>query len=92
MEFHKVKVKHRHPTSLLQPLPIPEWKWDLVTIEFIKKFPKTRIHNDSIMMVVDKLTKVAHFIPIKTTHKTTNISDFYMIEVIELHGITKYIV
>jgi hypothetical protein len=41
MECQKVKVKHRHPTGLLQPLPIPEWKWDMVTMDFITKLPRT---------------------------------------------------
>jgi len=49
-------------------------KWEVVTIDFIKKLPKTMKQHDSIMVVVDKLTKAAHFIPMKTTHKVTNIA------------------
>jgi hypothetical protein len=64
-----VKTKNRHPARLLQPLPIPEWKWEVVTIDFITKLPITVKEHDSIMVVVDKLTKVAHFISVKTTHK-----------------------
>jgi hypothetical protein len=63
MECQKVKAKHRHPTGLLQPLPIPKWKWDVVTMDFITRLPKTSKQHDSIMVVVNKLTKVAHFIP-----------------------------
>ena len=66
MEYHKVKVEHRHPVGLLHPLPILEWKWDVVMINLITNFPKTRLKNDAIMVVVDKLTKYAHFIPMKT--------------------------
>jgi hypothetical protein len=40
MEFHKVKAKHRHPTGLLQSLPIPEWKWEVLTMDFITRFPR----------------------------------------------------
>jgi hypothetical protein len=69
-----VKVEHRHPTGLLHPLPIPERKWEVVTIDFVTKFPKKERQHDSIMVVVDKLTKVSHFVPIKMTHTTTNIS------------------
>lgn len=92
MECQKVKVEHRHPAGLLQPLPIPEWKWDVVTIDFITKLPKTPKQHDAIMVVVDKLTKAAHLIPIKTTHKAANIADIYMKEVARLHGVPKAIV
>jgi hypothetical protein len=74
MECQRVKVEHRHPTGLLQPFPIPEKKWEVVTIDFITKFPRTTRKHDSIMVVVDKLTKVSHFIPVKMTHTTTNIA------------------
>jgi hypothetical protein len=74
----KGKVEHRHPVGLLQPFPIPEWKWEVVTIDFITKLPRTVRQHDSIMVVVDKLTKVAHFIPVKLTHKETNIAEIYM--------------
>jgi hypothetical protein len=81
MEFHKVKVEHRHPTGLLQPFSIPEWKWEVVTMNFTTRFPRTGKLHDSIMVVVDKLTKDAHFIPLKTTHKATNVADIFMKEV-----------
>jgi hypothetical protein len=81
MECQRVKAEHRHPTGLLHPLPILEWKWEVVTMDFIPKFPRTRKHHDYIMVVVDKLTKDAHFIPLKTTHKETNVVDIYMREV-----------
>jgi hypothetical protein len=77
---------------LLQPLPILEWKWEVVTMDFITKLPRTSKHHDSIMVVVDKFTKAAHFIPLKTTHKETNVVDIYMREVVQLHGIPKTIV
>ena len=85
-------MEHQHPISLLQPLPIPKWKWDVVTIDFITKFPKTRLQNDAIMVVVDKLTKSAHFIPVKETLKIANIAFIYMKEFSKLHGIPKAIV
>jgi hypothetical protein len=92
MECQKVKAKHRHPAGLLQPLPILEWKWKVVTMDFITRFPrKTKMH-DSIMVVVDKLTKAAHFIPLKTTHKDADVADIFLKEVARLHGIPKTIV
>jgi hypothetical protein len=87
-----VKDEHRHPTSFLQPLPIPKKKWEVITIDFITKFPKTDRKHDSIMVVVDKLTKAYHFVPIKTTHTTTNIVEIYMKEISRLHGIPRTIV
>jgi hypothetical protein len=81
LECQKVKDEHRHPSGLLQPLPIPEWKWEVVTMDFITKLPRTRKQHDSIMVVVDKLTKAAHFILVKLTHKETNVVDIYMREI-----------
>ena len=80
-------MEHRHPAGLLHPLPIPEWKWDVVTMEFITGLPRTRKQHDSIMVVVDKLTKAAHFVPMKTNHKETNGVDIYMREVACFQGI-----
>jgi hypothetical protein len=91
MECHKVKAEHRHPSGLLQPLPILEWKWEVVTMDFITRFPRTGKLHDSIMVVVDKLTKAAHFIPLKT-HKAIDVADIFMKEVARLHGIPKTIV
>ena len=92
LECQKVKAKHRHPVGFLQPLPIPEWKWEVVTMDFITELPRTNKQHDSIMVVVDKLTKAAHFIPVKITHKENNIVDDYMREIAWLHGIPKTIV
>jgi hypothetical protein len=64
----------------------------VVTVDFIIGLPITGKQHDSIMVVVDKLTKVSHFIPLKTTHKETNVVDIYMKEVARLHGFPKTIV
>ena len=92
MQLQRVKVKHRYPTGLLQPLPIPKKKWKVETIDFITKLPRTTRQHDSIMVVVDKLTKASHFLPMKTTHTTTNIAEIYMREIPRLHEILKVIV
>jgi hypothetical protein len=72
LECQKVKVEHRHPTGLLQPLPIPEWKWEVVKMDFITKLPRPNKQHDSTMVVVDNLTKAAHFILVKLIHKEAN--------------------
>jgi hypothetical protein len=81
MECQKVTAEHRHPAGLLHPLPIPEWKWKVVTMDFITGLPRREKQHDSIMVVVEKLTKVAHFISLKTTHKAVDVADIFMKEV-----------
>jgi hypothetical protein len=91
LECQKVKAKHRHLVGFLQPFPIFEWKWEVVTIDFITKLCRTAKQHDSIMVVVDKITKAAHFISLKSTHKETNIAEIYMQEISKLHGVPKTI-
>ena len=64
MECQKVKAKHSHLAGLLQPLQIPEKKWEVITMDFITGLPRTNKQHDSIMVVVDKLTNIAHFMPV----------------------------
>src|SRR3989337_1601971 len=63
----RVKAEHQKPAELLQPMPIPKWKWDKLGMDFITALPRTRSGYDSIWVVVDRLSKVAHFI-VKTTY------------------------
>ena len=57
LECQQVKTEHQHPAGLLQPLPIPSWKWEVISLDFITRLPKNQNQNDSIMVVVDKLSK-----------------------------------
>jgi hypothetical protein len=91
-ECQRVKVEHRQLVGLLQPLSIPKRKWGVVTIDFITKFPRTTRQHDSIMVVVDKLTKVIYFVQVKMTNTIDNIVEIYMKEISRLHGIPKAIV
>jgi hypothetical protein len=92
MKCQKVKFEHGHLAGLLQPLPIPEWNWEVVTMDFITGFPITAKLHDSIMVVVDMLTKASHFIPLKTTHKVADVANIFLKEVARLHRIPKTIV
>jgi hypothetical protein len=92
LEFQRVKVEHRHPANFLKPFAIPKWKWEVEKIDFITKLPRTTKQHDSIMVVVDKLIKISHFIPVKLTHKEDNIVDIYMREIVRIHGVPKAIV
>jgi hypothetical protein len=89
LECQKMNIEHRHPTGFLHPFPTPEWKWEVVTIDFITKLPKTMRQHDFIMLVMGKLMKDAHIIPMKTD---TNIAKIYMKEVGKIHGVPKEIV
>ena len=64
----------------MQPLHVPEWKWETISLDFIIGFPRTQKQNDSIMVVIDKLNNSAHFIPIKSTYTTINITKKFMKE------------
>jgi hypothetical protein len=77
MECHKVKAEHRHPVGLLQPFSILEKKWEMITMDFITGLPRTNKQHNSIMVVVDKLKKATHFVPVKTTHTKTNIAGYF---------------
>ena len=73
-------------------MPIPSWKWEIIRLEFVTGLPKNQNLNDSIMVVVDKLNKKAHFIPVKNTYKAANIADIFLKQNFQLHGIPKVII
>jgi hypothetical protein len=64
----------------------------MVTMGFVTRLPRTIKQHDSIMVVVEKLTKATHFIPLKTTHRVVDVADIFLKEVARLHGIPKTIV
>jgi hypothetical protein len=88
----RVKAEHQRPVGLLQPLKIPEWKWKEIKMDFILGLPRTQAGYDSIWVIVDRLTKVAHFIPIKTTYSSAKLAELYMSRIVCLHGVPKKIV
>ena len=92
MKSQQVKVEHQHPTSLLQPFPVREWKWKFISMDFITRFPMAMRKHDSIMVVVEKLTKETHFIPVKSTYKADAIEKIFMKEIFKMHGLPKAIV
>ncbi|GKB58834.1 putative reverse transcriptase domain-containing protein, partial [Tanacetum coccineum] len=65
----KIKAKHQKPSRLLQQPEIPEWKWEKITMDLVTKLPKSSSGHDTIWVVVDRLTKSAHFLPIRKTTK-----------------------
>ena len=77
-ECQQVKTEHQHPAGLLQPLPIPSWKWEIISLDFVTRMPRNHSLNDSIMVVVDKLSKATHFIHVKTIYKAANTADIFL--------------
>jgi hypothetical protein len=71
---------------------VPEWKWEEIAMDFIMGLPRTQSGYDSIWVIVDRLTKVAHFIPIKTTYSRLQLAELYMSRIVCLHGVPKKIV
>jgi hypothetical protein len=67
----RVNPEHQRPAGLLYPLKIPEWKWEEIDMNFIAGLPRTSKRYDSIWVMVDRLTKMTHFIPVKTTYKVS---------------------
>ena len=80
------------PAGLLQPLSVLEWKWEEVSMDFITGLPTTRKGNDSIWVIIDRLTKSACFIPVKTRYRPPEYADIYIAEIVKLHGIPKTII
>ena len=60
----RVKAEHQRPNELLQPLEIPEWKWEHIAMDFVVGLPRTKTNHDAIWIIIDRLTKSAHFLPI----------------------------
>jgi hypothetical protein len=87
-----VKAEHQTPAGLLHPLKIPEWKWEEIGMDFIVGLPRTSNGYDSIWVIVDRLTKVAHFIPVKTTYSGARLAELYIARTFCLHRISKKIV
>jgi hypothetical protein len=85
----RIKAEHQRLAGLLQ---IPQCKWDEIGMVFIVGLPRTRTGYDSIWVVVDHLTKAAHFIPVKTTYNNAVLAELYMARIVCLHGVPKKIV
>ncbi|GKC77731.1 hypothetical protein Tco_1128505, partial [Tanacetum coccineum] len=83
----KVKAEHQKPSGLLQQPKIPVWKWERITMDFITKLPRTPSGYDSIWVIVDRLTKSAHFIPMNEKYKMEKLTRLYLKEIVCRHGV-----
>ncbi|GJS80041.1 putative reverse transcriptase domain-containing protein [Tanacetum coccineum] len=85
--YLKEKAKHQKPSGWLVQPEIPQWKWDNITINFLTKLPRTQSGNDTIWVIVDRLTKSAHFLPMRETDPMDKLARLYLKEVVTRHGI-----
>ncbi|GJX05993.1 putative reverse transcriptase domain-containing protein [Tanacetum coccineum] len=83
----KVKAECQKPSGLLQQPEIPVWKWERITMDFVTKLPKTPSGYDAIWVIVDRLTKSAHFIPIRETYSMDKLTKLYIKEIVSRHGV-----
>jgi hypothetical protein len=88
----RVKAVHLKSAGSLQPLPIPAWKWEDISMDFIVGLPKTSKGYDSIWLIVDRLTKLAHFLLVNKSNSVLAYAKLYIARILSLHGIPKTIV
>ncbi|GKE54395.1 putative reverse transcriptase domain-containing protein [Tanacetum coccineum] len=88
----KVKAEHQKPSGLLQQPKIPVWKWERITMDFVSGLPRTPSGYDTIWVIVDRLTKSAHFLPMKKTDSMEKLTQLYLKEIVCRHGVPSSII
>ena len=88
----QMKIEHQAPAGKLRPLPIPEWKWEKVTMDFVMGLPRTTKRHDVVWVIVDQLAKSAHFLPIRQDDPLDKLARMYVNEIVRLHGVPLAIV
>ncbi|XP_027169389.1 uncharacterized protein LOC113769107 [Coffea eugenioides] len=83
----QVKAEHQKSSGLLQPLEIPEWKWEHIAMDFVTGLPRSQKGFDAVWVIVDRLTKSAHFLPVSISFSLENMAKLYTEEIVRLHGI-----
>ncbi|GJR72667.1 putative reverse transcriptase domain-containing protein [Tanacetum coccineum] len=83
----KVKAEHQKPFGLLVQPEIPEWKWEKITMDFVTKLPKTANGYDTIWVIIDRLIKSAHFLPMRENDPMEKLMKLYMKEVVTRHRV-----
>ena len=88
----QVKAEHYKPARLLQPLEVAEWKWEHVTMDFVTHLPRTPWRHDVVWVILDRLTKSAHFLAVRMTFTLEEFRRLYFQEIVRLHGVLVSIV
>ncbi|GJU24540.1 putative reverse transcriptase domain-containing protein [Tanacetum coccineum] len=92
LTYAKVKAECQKPSGLLVQPMIPVWKWENIIMDFITKLPKTSTGQDTIWVIVDRLTKSAHFLPMKENDSMEKLMRQYLKEVVSRHGVLVLII
>jgi hypothetical protein len=82
---NRIEAEHQRPIGLLNPLDVPEWKWESISMDFIVGLPQTPKDHESIWVIVDRLTKVAHFIVMRNDYRVEKLVDLYIENILRLH-------
>ena len=90
--FQQVKAEHQRPVGPLQLLLVSKWKWDHITMDFVSSLPRTGKGHNSVWVIVDRLTKEAHFLAVKTTDTLITLIRLYIKEIVRLHDVPLTIV
>jgi hypothetical protein len=88
----RVKSSHLKTAGILQPLPIPSWKWEDIRMDFIVGLPDTSQKHNSIWVIVDRLAKTVHFLPVHTTYNAKKYVEINLDQIVRLHGVPKTII
>ncbi|CAI7858988.1 unnamed protein product [Closterium sp. NIES-54] len=83
----RMKSSKQKKAGILQPLPVPEQPWQVVSLDFITGLPPTNAGHDAILVVIDKFSKMGHFIPTHTTAQTEETAQLFLKHIISQHGI-----
>ncbi|XP_059291713.1 uncharacterized protein LOC132045187, partial [Lycium ferocissimum] len=87
LNCQQVKYEHQKPGGISQRMPIPEWKRERIAIDFVVRLPRTLGKFDSVWVIVDRLTKSAHLIPVHTTYTSEKLAKTYIREILHLQGV-----
>ncbi|GKA14493.1 putative nucleotidyltransferase, ribonuclease H [Tanacetum coccineum] len=88
VSYLKVKAEHQRESGLLQKPEIPVWKWEGIAIDFVTKLPRTSSGHDTIWVIVDRLTKSAHFLPMHEDYKMDRLARLYLNKIVARHGVS----
>ncbi|CAN6711839.1 unnamed protein product [Malus baccata var. baccata] len=81
----QVKAERKKPFGLMQPLPVPQWKWENITMDFVHKLRHTHNGSDDIWVIIDRLTKLAHFIPVREIYSLSQLAKLFISKIVKYH-------
>lgn len=92
LNCQQVKYEHQRPGGLFQKIEILEWKWERITMDFVVGLPRTQRKFDAVWVIVNRLTKLAHFIPMAVSYSSERLAKIYIWEIVCLHGVPESII